>query len=51
MRFILGGPVMLVRGLTPSQLDTQETVCQWFSKDDRLEEGKFLPEHLVQVDE
>ena len=50
VRFILGGPVMLVRMLTTIQPTTQEAVCQWFSKDDKLQEGKFLPEHLVPVE-
>ncbi len=50
VRFVLGGPVMLVRGHASSQSSTQETVCQWFTQDHRLQEGKFLAEHLVEVD-
>ena len=48
VRFVLGGPVMLVKTIdVPDPAFLQQVTCQWFTDDGQFQEFRFLPEHLV----
>lgn len=50
VRTVLGGPVMLVKGIATAAGKKPEAICQWFAADGSYQEARFVMGHLKPAD-